>query len=149
MVKKIQQVRNDHRHQVFEFSLLCCIITYKVGDITYKVGDKMLEPLLGSEALEKVLIFLLSRQKGYASELASFYDTDLNQIQKQLKKLEDGGILVSFSEGRTRLFEFNPSYAFLPELKTLLEKALQFYPSDEIERLKMNRRRPRRTGKPL
>lgn len=109
----------------------------------------MIETILGSEALERVLIYLLQREKGYGREIAAFYSLDVNQIQKQLKKLEDGGVLVSFAEGRTRIYQFNPSYLFLPELKALLAKAFQFYPPDEIERLKMNRRRPRRTGKPL
>lgn len=106
----------------------------------------MLEPILGSEVLEKVLLFLLVRQKGYGREIAAHFNIDINQIQKQLKKLEEGGVVVSFLEGRTRLFQFNPSYIFLPELKILLQKAFEFYSTEEIERLKMNRRRPVRTG---
>ncbi len=109
----------------------------------------MIESIVGSETLEKVLMYLTQRKKGYGREIAVFYDIDINQIQKQLKKLEDGGVLVSFTEGKTRVFQFNPSYAFLPELKALLEKAFRFYPPEEIERLEMNRRRPRRSGKPL
>lgn len=109
----------------------------------------MLKPLIGSENTERILIFLNARQKGYASEIATFFDTDYGPVQVQLKKLEEGGVLVSFTEGKTRVFQFNPSYAFLPELKALLEKAFRFYPPEEIERLEMNRRRPRRSGKPL
>jgi predicted transcriptional regulator len=113
------------------------------------MGDMMLKPLLGSENTERILMFLLARDSGYASEIAAFYNTDYGPVQGQLQKLEAGGILVSFLAGRTRLYEFNPSYAFITELKALLEKAFQFYSPDEIERLKMNRRRPRRSGKPL
>lgn len=109
----------------------------------------MLESLFGSEVLEKVLIYLLVREKGYGREIADFYETDLNQIQKQLKKLEEGGILVSFQVGRIKQYEFNPSYAFLSELTSLLNKAFHFYPPEEIDRLNMNRRRPRRSEKPL
>ncbi len=109
----------------------------------------MLTPLINSENTERILIYLIARQKGYASEIAAFFETDYAPIQVQLKKLEEGGVLVSFLEGRTRVFQFNPSYAFLPELKALLEKAFRFYPPGEIERLQMNRRRPRRSGKPL
>ena len=109
----------------------------------------MLEIVLGSASAEKVLIFLLVREKGYANEITSFYNTDLSPIQNQMKKFEDGGVLVSFLEGRTRIYQFNPTYAFLPELKALLSKAFQFYSPGEIESLKMYRRRPRRTGKPL
>lgn len=109
----------------------------------------MIEVIFGSENAEKILIFLFIRQKGNATEIANFYNIAQSTAQSQLTKFENGGVLVSFLEGRTRVYEFNPRYAFLPELKALLEKAFQFYPPEEIERLKMNRRRPRRTGKPL
>ena len=108
----------------------------------------MLEPVLGSASSERALIFILARGKGYATEISRFFATDLSPIQKQLDKLESGGVLVSQTAGRTRLYEFNPRYAFLKELKALLEKALSFYPEKEKDRLLMNRRRPRRKGKP-
>ena len=73
---------------------------------------------------------------------------DISTIQNQLDKLELGGILAGTTNGRTRLYTFNPRYAFLKELKQLLEKALSFYPEDEREKLVMERRRPRRRGKP-
>ncbi|MBL7161731.1 MAG: winged helix-turn-helix transcriptional regulator [Anaerolineales bacterium] len=104
----------------------------------------MLEPLLGSVSAERVLIFLLARDEGYAREISRFFDTDLNPIQKQLEKLELGSVLVSRTAGRTRLYLFNPRYPFLNELMSLLEKALSFYPEDVRESLMMNRRRPRR-----
>jgi len=109
----------------------------------------VLEPILGSSSCEKVLIFLLSRGEGYAREIARFFATDLDPIQKQLIKLEAGAVLVSRAVGRTRLFSFNPRYPMIDELRALLEKTLQFYPEDMRERLLMDRRRPRRRGKPL
>jgi predicted transcriptional regulator len=109
----------------------------------------MLEPLLGSVNAERCLLFILARNEGYASEMAKFFDTDLYGVQKQLDKLESGGVLVSYKAGRTRLYRFNPRYSFLKELRALLEKALGFYPTDEQERLRIVRRRPRRRGKPL
>jgi predicted ArsR family transcriptional regulator len=109
----------------------------------------MLIPLLGTENSERVLIFLLTRNEGYAREIAQFFDTNLYAIQRQLEKLEAGGVLVSRTVGRTRLYQFNPRYPFLKELKQLLEKALSFYPKDVRENLTMNRRRPRKRDKPL
>jgi len=109
----------------------------------------MLEPLLGSLNCERVLVFILARKEGYAREMARFFETDLDPIQKQLDKLELGGVLVSRAAGRTRLYEFNPRYAFVKELQQLLQKALSFYPAEDRERLVMVRRRPRRKGKPL
>lgn len=112
-------------------------------------GTKMLTPLFGSKGSEKVLIFLIARGEGYASEIAQFFDLDISTIQNQLDKFEFGGILSSTTRGRTRLYVFNPRYPFLKELKPLLEKALSFYPKDEREKLIMERRRPRRRGKPF
>jgi len=109
----------------------------------------MLEPILGSASRERVLIFICARDEGYPREIARFYDTNLVQVQNQLARLENGGVLIGRSEGRTRLYTFNSRYPFLRELIALLEKALEFYPHDERERLLMNRRRPRRGEKPL
>ena len=109
----------------------------------------MIEVLLGSKNAERVLIYIFTRDEGYAREIASFYETDLKPIQMQLDKFEKGGVLVSRSIGRTRPYEFNPRYPFLNELKVLLEKALSFYPAKEQEELQMNRRRPRAKGKAL
>jgi len=109
----------------------------------------MLEPLLGSRSRERVLIFLRAREEGYSREIAKFFDTDLAQIQKQVDRLEFGGVLAARPLGRTRLYAFDPRYPFLKELKALLDKALSFYPPDLQESLLLNRRRPRRRGKPL
>jgi predicted transcriptional regulator len=108
----------------------------------------MLSPLLGSENCERVLIFILARDQGYATEIANFFGTSLYAIQKQLDKLERGNILVSHTVGRTRLYCYNPRYPFLDEVKHLLEKALSFYPADLKEQLLMNRRSSRLRDKP-
>ncbi len=109
----------------------------------------MLEPILGSKNAERVLMYISARDHGYTREIARFYEADPDSIQKQLARLELGGILVSKSEGRTRLYRFNPRYSFLKELKAFLNKAISFYPPDDQERLLVFRRRPRRRGKPL
>ena len=109
----------------------------------------MLEPILGSKSRERVLVFLRARNEGYAREIARFYEADLVQIQKQLDRLEFAGVLAGRAAGRTRLYVFNPRYPFLRELVALLDKTLQFYPQRERDRLLLNRRRPRRRGKPL
>jgi hypothetical protein len=109
----------------------------------------MLKPLFGTENSERVLMFLLTRNEGYAREIAQFFDTNLFGIQRQLDKLESGGVLVSHTAGRTRLYQFNPRYPFLNELKQLLDKALAFYPENVRENLMTNRRRPRKRDKPL
>lgn len=109
----------------------------------------MIEVLLGSKNAERVLIYIFSREEGYAREISRYFQTDLKSIQNQLDRLEKGGVLVSREVGRTRPYMFNPRYSFLNELKRLLEKAISFYPQEDQDQLMMNRRRPRARGKTL
>ena len=109
----------------------------------------MLEPLFGSVNRERVLLYILARGEAYAREVATYFEAALLGVQRQMEGLEPGGVLYSRKAGRTRLYDFNPRYAFLPELKELLEKVLTFYPDEEKERLIMARKRPRRKDKPF
>ena len=109
----------------------------------------MIEAIVGSEGAERVLLFLAARGEGYASEIASFYDMDVSTVQNQLKRMEREGLLVNKLSGRTRVYKFNPRYAFLVEVEALLAKALDMAPASLRESLTVVRRRPRRTGKPL
>ena len=109
----------------------------------------MLESILGSINRERVLLFISCREEGYGREICRFFKTDLDPIQKQLDKLESGGVLISRVAGKTRLYSFNPRCPYLKELKALLEKVMTFCPKDMKEVLLKNRRRPRRRGKPL
>src|ERR1700680_676435 len=109
----------------------------------------MLEPVLGNATVEKVLLYLQNYNEGYASQIASTFSISLSVVQKQLKRLEDGGIIVSQSKGRTRLYLWNPRYPFRKELQSLLEKTFEFIPESEIKKFYRKRMRPRRSGKPL
>jgi hypothetical protein len=109
----------------------------------------MIEPIVGSKSSEQVFIFLFARDEGYATEIARFFDADLYAIQKQLERLENNDVIISKKVGRTRVYQFNPRYPFLGELKALFERVLSFYPEEVREALVMNRRRPRKKDKPL
>jgi len=109
----------------------------------------MLEVIFGSKGREQVLQFILANETGYATEIKNFYNIGLDPVQKQLEKLELGGVLVSQNVGKTIVYSFNPRYAFLKELIALLEKAREFYKPELKDKLLMTRKRPRRQGKPL
>lgn len=108
----------------------------------------MLKVLLGSKDKELVLQYLLSKNDGYASKIARFFDLNVSQIRKQLDALEDGDVIVGFQVGKARLYKFNPRYYFLDELKSLLYKAKDAYPIELKEKLSFNRTAPRKKGKP-
>ena len=109
----------------------------------------MLNKLFGSRTAELVLYYLYVYEKGYPTKMAKVFGLSLNMVQNQLIKFEDAGILVSFLEGRTRVFRWNPRYPFLTELKVLLKKALDYLPDSERSKYFKERTRPRRTGKPI
>lgn len=110
---------------------------------------QMLSHLLGSMNKERVLVYLAARRRGYAREIARFFDVPLAPIQKALDGLEFAAVLVSRTVGRTREYEFNPRYLLRDELAAMLEKALRFYLEERRNALLVFRSRPRRKGKPL
>ena len=109
----------------------------------------MLEPVFGNATVEKILFALEVYGQAYPAGLAKLFGIPVNGIQQQFKRLEDGGVVVSLMAGRTRLYQFNPRYAFLKELRQLIQRAIEFLPEKEIEKYYRNRTRPRRKGKPL
>jgi predicted transcriptional regulator len=111
----------------------------------------MLEYLFANKNVEKVLMYLCLHGKANATELSRSFHSALDPIQKTLRKLEEGGLLASFLEGRTRVFQWNPRYPFLEEIKALAQKAYSFLPPDmkEARYQSTKRKRPRKMNKPL
>src|SRR5436190_23981942 len=90
----------------------------------------MLEYFFANKNVEKILMYLYLHGKAHATELSRTFKSSLDPIQKTLRKLEEGGLLVSFLEGRTRVFQWNPRYPFLQEIQALAKKSYEFLPSD-------------------
>lgn len=111
----------------------------------------MLESLFGTAVIEKVLFYLHVNQKCYPSQLKEVFQIPLYSFQRALERLERGGILVHHKEGKTVIYQFNPRYPFLKELRLFLAKAYEFYPANMREKYYEPpvRKRPRRQGKPL
>jgi predicted transcriptional regulator len=91
-------------------------------------------------------MFLQNYEKGYASEIAKTYGTSLNQIQNQLNKFEDLGILISRNEANARVFYFKQS-PVTDALRVFLSSMLERLPNDTVQKYYRDRRRPRRHGK--
>ncbi|TXS92649.1 winged helix-turn-helix transcriptional regulator [Parahaliea aestuarii] len=109
----------------------------------------MIEAIVGSEGAERVLLFLTARGSGHPREIATCWSLDVSTVQNHLLRMERDGLLVSRKVGRTRVFEFIPRYLFVDEIKVLLTKALTQLPTDVLDRLTLQRARPRRARKPL
>ena len=83
----------------------------------------MLEALFGNKNVEKVLLFLFVNSKCYGAQLQRILRTPLTSLQNALGRLEEGRIIISYSEGKTKLYQLNPSYPMVSELEQLLKKA--------------------------
>ena len=94
-------------------------------------------------------MYLLVRGTGYGKSIAEFYDIPTNPVQKQLARLEQDGVIVSQQIGKVRNYELNTRYPFVEPLKTLLKAAIEAYPAELIQKLMIQRTRPRQAGKPL
>lgn len=109
----------------------------------------MIEALVGNATSEKVLLYIGNYGEGHTSGIAQTFALAKSQVHKQLLRLENGGILVARDSGNQRMFSFNPRCLYKKELEALIEKVLGLLPAEEIERYYRERRRPRRTRKPL
>lgn len=91
----------------------------------------MLDVLCGSRNVQRVLIFLFVNGRCYGTQMHRSLKIALTPIQKALARLEKGGLVTSYYEGKTRLYQFNPAYPLLPELEALLKKVYTLLPSHE------------------
>ena len=107
-----------------------------------------LEGLFGGKAAARVLLFIQNYGDGYASRIARTYDMPLSEVQKQLRKFEEVGILVSRMVGNSRIYTWNPRDPALEGLKELLRQTLENgIPKATLERYYRQRQRPRRENK--
>lgn len=105
----------------------------------------MLESIVGSVPAEKVLLYLQNYDQAYGRVVAATFGISNSQAQKQLLKMESGGLLV----GRTRLYQWNPRNPLVPPFRALLNAALDSLPAVEQQRHFRRRTRPRRSRKAL
>jgi DNA-binding transcriptional ArsR family regulator len=109
----------------------------------------MLETILGNETAAKIMLYLVHYGEAYASGLSNDMGITLSQVQKQLDKFEEGGVLVSKKTGNVRIYKFNPKLGVVKKLISLIESFYEAIPAKQREQMFDVRRRPRRKDKPV
>ena len=94
----------------------------------------MLKALFGNQNIGRIFLFLFVNERCYASQIQSLLRIPLTPIQKALIRLEKEGVIYSQLEGKTRIYQFNPSYPLRWELEALLKKTYTVLPSQEKKR---------------
>ena len=110
------------------------------------ISEAPLVGLFGSKAAYRVLMYLENYGQGYAAEIARTFGMSLSQVQNQLRKFEELGLLVSRKEGPARFYYFNRN-PVADELRKFLRAALDRLPEETIQKFYRTRKRPRRYGK--
>jgi len=106
-----------------------------------------LEALFGNRSAAQTLLFLQNYGEGHARRIASTFEVSHMAIQRQLRRLEAAGILVSRMVGNARVFTWNPRNATVKGLQKFLEAELEHLPANMTKKYFRQRQRPRRTGK--
>jgi DNA-binding MarR family transcriptional regulator len=109
----------------------------------------MIEAIFGNVTAAKVMLYLFHYGEAYASGISKDMGITLSQVQKQLDRFDEAGILVNKSLGRIRVYSFNPKLGVTKKLKELIQVFYDAIPLEQKEELFSARRRPRRKGKPV
>ena len=111
----------------------------------------LLETVFGNRTAACVLAYIEQYGEAYASQTARAFGMPVSQVQKQLRRLEAGGLLVNKMQGRTRVYSWNPRAASVKGLRMAVstEVAAFLESGDPLVEIFLQRRRPRRKGKPL
>ena len=119
-------------------------------ETTGMATEATLQTLLGGKAATKALLFIQNYGEGYARQIARTFEIPLSEVQKQLTKFEQAGILVSRMVGTSRMYTWNPRDPALEGLRLLLRETLEKgIPEVTLKRFYRRRQRPRRKGKQL
>jgi predicted nucleotidyltransferase len=95
--------------------------------------DPILEALFTSHARVEVLklFFLRSSDRHYVREIASLTDQPVRAVQRELARLEQGGLLMSELDGNRKYYRANRNTPVFDELRSLLVKTAGL--TDEIK----------------
>lgn len=109
---------------------------------------RVIDSILGSRSAAQALLYLEAYGSGHANGMARTYGVSVTAMYRQLRRLEEGDVLVSRMVGNARIFEFNTRLPTVGNLRRFLAEELDALPDAEINAYYRERRRPRRTGKP-
>ena len=108
-----------------------------------------LTALFGNKTSALILLYLQNYSEGTIAGISKTLEMNKNRVYVQLLKLEKAGILTARSMGNQRIFAVNPRFFLKQELARLLEKWLSNLEPNQFDKYFAERRRPRRTNKPL
>lgn len=83
--------------------------------------DMKPESLFGNKTVTAILLYLHKNEQVHATGLSRLLKIPLNMVQKQLKRLERGGVFVCRSFGKLKIYSWNYDLPWHRELRSLLK----------------------------
>ena len=107
------------------------------------------DSVVGGRTAAQVLLYLENYGEAHGNQIARTFNVPASMVQRQLKRLESGGIVVGRTVGRTRLFTWNPRSRTAKNLRLFLRAELESMPEEVLDKYFRQRMYPRRTGKAI
>ena len=107
----------------------------------------MLDKIFGNETIALIYLNLFHYGEIYSALIEKNTGVGSRAVLNQLSKMEEVGILVSRSVGRTRLYQFNPKSPFVKPIKEIIQITYLNMTLKLKEKMFKERMRPRAKGK--
>ena len=107
----------------------------------------MLDKIFGNETISMIYLNLFHYDEVYSALIEKNTGIGSRAVLNQLNKMEEAGVLVSRSVGRTRLYQFNPKSPFVKPIKDIIEITYSNMNIKMKEKMFKERMRPRAKGK--
>jgi len=109
------------------FATMSCKELYRaVSGVVFARGD-MLDVFITSRVRRKIIVVYAKYPdfKTHVRGLAKLIKEDPGNIQRELKRLEKSGFLITEKQGNTRLYSTNKSFPIFKELQAIVIKSQQ------------------------
>jgi len=93
--------------------------------VTFLGGGDMLEYFISSGSKRRILIYLLRHpdEEYHLRELSRKTGEPAPVVKRELDKLDQMGLILSWAEGNQRRFRVNRNFLLWPELKSIVDKS--------------------------
>lgn len=116
---------HDHSIEVLKIMLKCCDGSRILYVVLITIEKLMLDVFITSRVRRKIIVVYAKYPdfKTHVRGLAKLIKEDAGNIQRELKRLEKIGFLISERQGNTKIYSTNKHFAIFKELQSIVLKS--------------------------